>query len=196
MQIVDAQNPEHPEVLGTYSTPDIGLKAVRVQGHHAYLLSFQPPARPSGDALHIVNVSNPSAPQLQSTLAVPGSPGGLEVVNGLAYVMNGRGLTIADVSEPSHPFIWGRYDSDDSGMAGLVVVDGIVYLRRLTSVEVVDASDPSSPRRIGRFNAHSLVSDIEVEGDLLHIARTVSGILTLRVEEVPPVYLPLIANWE
>jgi hypothetical protein len=75
-------------------------------------------------------------------------------------------------------------------------VDGIAYLGRQRSVEVVDATDPSSPRRIGRFNARSLVSDIEVESDLLHIARTFSGVLTLRMEEVPPVYLPLVANWE
>lgn len=157
--VVDISDPAHPFRIGAVPRPGVpGSHNVWVEGD---LLVIAPQ---SGDAFHLYDVSEPSAPRPLSTVAPLNSrPHDAYVRDGILFGSSlalGRGqvgeLTIADVSDPASPAILARVQIPDAFIhsawlsadgATLYVADEAVN----APIRIYDVSSPSVPRLVGIY---------------------------------------------
>jgi uncharacterized protein (TIGR03382 family) len=135
---------------------------VKVIGSRAYVTSEEP-------ALHVVDVSAPSAPTELGSVALPEPSLSFDVVGGRAYVAAGyAGLRIIDVSDPAAPVEVGAYAT--VGFAPDVAVHGsFAYVGdSVAGLRIVDVSDPTSPSDLGGIR--HCAYEIEVLGRLAYCA--------------------------
>ena len=79
----------------------------------------------------------------------PGFASGVAVVGGYAYVVDGFGLRVVDVSTPSAPAEVGFYDTPGDAY-GVAVAGGYAYVAAYDAgLRVVDVSTPSNPTEVG-----------------------------------------------
>lgn len=115
LAVLDVQNPEQPQVLGVWESPDFkqGCAIVQVDGQYAYLGAME-------EGLLILDVADPGNIQLLSrfkpdpawpgAVVTPPNARGLAIRNQFAYLCyDAGGLRIIDVSDKVHPFEVGRY---------------------------------------------------------------------------------------
>jgi hypothetical protein len=141
--VLDIATPTSPAVVGSAPTAGSAL-GVAVASERAYVVD--------GSALRIFHVSNPAAPVLLGTIALPGRPRGVDVTGGLAVVAaEAAGVHVVDVSDPSAPVLLGSTQTrgNSSNAADLVVRESRAYVAdgafNLGGLKVVDFSVPSTP---------------------------------------------------
>ncbi|MFW2439852.1 MAG: Ig-like domain-containing protein, partial [Arenicellales bacterium] len=111
---------------------------VAVEGAYAYVAA-------SGAGLTIVDVSNPSSPQIVTSVDTPGSSVDVRIEGNYAYVADSAsGLQIFDLTDPVLPVIIGSVDTAGSAIA-VAVLNGFVYLADQNGLVVVDATTPTNP---------------------------------------------------
>lgn len=116
-RIVDISDPQHPVLLGGVGSV-VPHMSISVQGRIAYLVAYDPPQ------LRIWDISNPNLPVFVSNTDIQPSVHtyDIEVSGKYAYVADGAGLGIVDISDPVHPSLDGYFNM--SGEADGVKVDG------------------------------------------------------------------------
>jgi hypothetical protein len=167
----------NPTLKATLATGNETL-GVFVSGEYAYVAD-------GDEGVRIINVSNPSAPTLESTY----NPNfayifDLVISGGLAYIAaDDDGLQIADVSNPSNPeYVGGftqysyAYDVDVSGK--------YAYVSKYNQVHIIDISDPTDPVVAGYyFPALGTGQAIDVVGKYAYIAEDSEGIEIVDVSD-------------
>ncbi len=145
MTLIDVSDPARPLKVGSYIAGF--AKAVDVAGTLAYLAS-------ADAGLHVVDISNPTAPFKAGEVHLNGVPNDIRVVGGYAYLA-ASGLEIVDVKDAARPASVGR--SETTGLAHGVAVSGSrAYLADASGypggegVIIFDIGDPMAPKRIGR----------------------------------------------
>jgi len=120
LQIVEVSDPTHPTVVGVYGDGE-NFSDVAASGNHVFVAA--------SDGLHILDVTVPSAPVQIALWDIDGSVSAVGVSGIYAYV-GGDPLTVLDVSDPSHPFLFGRLDSmlAPGGPEQVKVAGDMVYL--------------------------------------------------------------------
>jgi hypothetical protein len=122
-------NPAQPHTIATVSLP-IPASDVTVVGDYVYLtLSTCPePDYICSGGLAVVDVADPTNPQLVSTIDLPGNVAHAVTVDDLAYIAAGEsGVWLVDVSDPADPQPVGHFDTP--GVArGLAVRDDLLYV--------------------------------------------------------------------
>jgi hypothetical protein len=133
-----------PVVLGGLDTPGLASD-VAVSGNHAYVAD--------GDALCVIEVSNPAAPSLVATLTTTCES--IALAENRAYVVGDEGLQVIDVSIPGSPVILGSIATPGAAVAvrgNLACVVGFGDFSA-PGFQVVDVSDPRSPVLVGSSGA-------------------------------------------
>ncbi len=149
--------------------PESGASVYRVStsGTHALAASFD-------GRIHLLDVSNPSAPALSSawTSLFPASDAVL--TGNRAYVASYEPdflstVEIVDVSDSAHPVLRGYYDT--AGHAEEIAVEGstLYVADGEGGLVIVDASDPSRPREIGCYETPGYLGRVRVLGDRAYI---------------------------
>jgi hypothetical protein len=104
--------------------------------------------------VRIYDLSDPSRPQLLSTLGPPTeSVHNLHVADGLLYATSflegpGGSIVIFDVSDPSAPFERGRWSPPAGVVHDQTAVGDRLYVAHMDGFSVVDVSDPGAPRTV------------------------------------------------
>jgi hypothetical protein len=139
-------------------------KDIQVVGTYAYC-TF-------GPGLAILDISDPSTPELVSKCYTQVSPEGLTIYGDYAYLAAGccgiGAMIIIDISNPYMPVIVGTYGEDFA--AWNVVIDSmssppVAYLCAGDhGLHVVDISDPTNPFQLGHFITGD-ARDICITGD-------------------------------
>jgi hypothetical protein len=149
LRIVSVANPAAPVGWGGFNKPGGYVAHVEVEDGLAYVAD-----RSFG--LRIVDVSDLlNLPQIGS-LAMPGGPRHVALVDGLAYLIDGyyppfHHLRIVDVSNPALPVEIGAFDTLE-GKGVVTVVDELAYLSGgYSGVRVVDVSNPQAGVELGAF---------------------------------------------
>ena len=117
--IVDAQNPAAPNLVGSCDIGDT-VNAIYVAGNYAYLATNS-----NSGELTIVNISNPTSPQVAARVDTPGSQNGLSVfaLGNYAYIGTEKNYSnsefyIYDVTDPQHPSGYvGKFELNANGRA-------------------------------------------------------------------------------
>ena len=156
LDIVDLLDGGGPTVVGSYDGGFGNALAVVVNDTHAFL------AAGVGD-LHVVDISDPTNPQVSDTLTLPDSAFGLTLNgNTLAVAHTFSGVTIVDVSDPTDVSATANFDTPgtayDVAMAG-----GNFFVADLSSgLRVYD----NGYNAIGSFNRNALnAHQITLSGD-------------------------------
>ena len=142
-----------------------GVTDVYVSGNHAYVGDRE------RDLLHIVDISQPQAMRLDTSLSLLGTRSlDVKVIGNLAAVgaqENSAGEAIfIDVSEPSNPEILSSFGaSDRGGVHNLFLYNDRAYL--VSAVEegmtILDISDPAQP-----FESNFWLNEVEDFSSFIH----------------------------
>ena len=171
-----------PELVGQWPYGEVWAAAV--SGDYAYF--------GSGGALMVADVSEPSAPQVVGSVALPDILVEVAVSDGYAYVADWRaGLRIVDVQIPSAPVEVGPWGWGAPGHVArdVAVSGGYAYVAAgYDGVRVIDVSTPSASVEVGFFPTPGWASGVDVVGAYAYVAEIVdiysSSGGTLRVIDV------------
>ena len=160
--IVDVSNSNYPEVLS--SVEGVSLD-VAVSGNYAYIIS-------AGN-LMVVNIENPSDPQVITTVTIPGIASGIAISdNGNTAVVSAviSGINVLDISNPSSPTITGSRTL--GGVPGKVAISGnlaLVANGSLASMQVIDISNPITPELISAIETGS-IANLVAKGSVAYVS--------------------------
>ena len=131
-----------------------GAVDLRVAGNYAYLVS-------ETSGLHVIDVSNPRAPQLRATVAAPTVNGGRAVAIQFryAFVADADGVKVIDVTQPEQP-------QPTPGLVRLGDARGVwpvrTYLYAAAGTEglaIIDIQNPERPQLVETFSAGGQIND-------------------------------------
>jgi hypothetical protein len=136
---------------------------------------------PSG--LHLVNVSNPSSPQIIGSVDTPNYAWCVAVAGDIAYVADGyNSFQIIDVSNPSSPQKIGSLLDTKGDAYHVVVAGGMAYVAGLGSgLKVIDVTDPRNPQFKGSVDTPGYAYSVFVAGTMAYVADSHSGLQIIDV---------------
>jgi hypothetical protein len=110
-----------------------------------------------------------------------GTPLNLTTAGDFAYFGSGPSLLIADISDPTAPFVVGEVAFDDV-VRGIAVVGSHAYVTvSEAGLAVVDVTDPAAPVSIGAVDTPGAAQDVAVSGTTAFVADTGQGLRVIDV---------------
>jgi hypothetical protein len=169
LQVVEVSDPSHPIILGS-SVPFDPATDIGVAGSVVYA---------SGANLNIVDVSQPSSPDLLSSYPLSGD--GIAVAGHHAFVA-GVNLWAVDVANPAEPVVAGSAP----GGYGVAVAAEYAYVNALWFegigiLRIIDVANPSSPAAIGALDTPGLARDVVIDDEIAWIADSDAGLLAVDI---------------
>jgi hypothetical protein len=164
LQVIDISDPTNP-TDNQCGYLEMQASTVALSGPYAFV--------PAGEALNVVNISNPASPTL--TGSAPGilgwADGAIAVKGDYAYVAGGMGLHIYDIADPAQPVGIAFYDSDGGGINGVAIRGRYLYITdgayfQPNSLKILDISNPVVPAFVGKsLTIGMTVWDVSLFGD-------------------------------
>ena len=137
LQIVDVTDPTFPTLLGRADTPGFADRVV-LAGDLAYVA-----AALSGGALHVIDVSDVSSPQIVGTL--PRTCYDVEVAGSVAYAAgSSNGLHVIDVSDPTTPGLIGSATIGGAAAGVALSTDHVFIAGGSTGLTIMPVQCPST----------------------------------------------------
>lgn len=171
--LTNADNPAQLAQAGLYGgTRGIGLDVV---GNRAFIVDDL-------GNLSVVSVSDPANPTYLCGFVL-GQTESVRVVNNWAYVVNGAGLQILDVS--GCPVRWRAQFSTSGFPTGVEVVGNLAYLAdQLAGLKVIDVSNPLNPVLKGCFPPLGFPNAISVASNTAYVACLSEGLDVLSADSL------------
>lgn len=147
LQIIHVLDPNQPRVIGAY--PTLAPEGTLLFGEYMYLVE--------GDAVHILDLTDPAHPQWVGTYR-PILPGldrprirDMAAVEGYLFLATDiEGLRVIDVSDPRWPQGVGQL-AFGSGLFTVAVAGNHAYVGGPDGAWVVDITDPSRPQQVAEL---------------------------------------------
>jgi len=180
LQIINVSNINSPSLAATLKLPGTSMKAISVM--YANSKVYIGTEKGDGPEFHIVDVSNPTAPNWLGSFEINGNVNGIYVRGNLAYIANAtaRELKILDVSNPASVTEIGSYDAPGESEDGksLDVVGGKLYLGRLVGgnhvnhheFHIIDVTNPASPQNLGSKDLAADLNSLKIRDNLAFLA--------------------------
>jgi hypothetical protein len=132
--------------------------------------------------LEVIDISNPSIPQIEGSVATPSYARGVFVSRSYAYVADDvSGLQVIDISNPQSPQITAYVDTPGSAH-GISVSGNYAYVADYTSgLQVIDISDPQSPQIVGSVDTPGSAESVFVYGNYAYVADSYSGLQVIDI---------------
>jgi hypothetical protein len=143
LRILDIADPLNPKPLGVLNFTYIP-KSIFVDDSFVFLAN-------GGNGLEIIDARSGNNPRFVCEFDTPGYACKAVVYDESAYVADGTGLVIIDVTNPETPIITGSLEL--SGWAHDICVDGnYAYIAASDSgLQIVNISDDNNPTLVGRY---------------------------------------------
>ncbi len=124
-----------------------------------------------GDAgVQLLDVRNPAAPRVLSTLSQVGRVNDVALAGGFAYLA-ADGFMVMDVSNPESPRMVSVLESGGRYSRVLVSGDRAYVLGAWGRLEILDIADPYHPGRIGEYTDGIGIFAVAVHGVVAHLAQ-------------------------
>lgn len=118
----------------------------------------------------VYDVSDASKPRRIGSIDTPGYAFDLDLVDGLAFVADDRGLTVVDCHDPARPSVMASVGLLGS-IRSLTVSGGHAYLlARDQGLRIVDVSDPLHPFLVSSFGTPQRARAVAVAGTVAYVA--------------------------
>jgi hypothetical protein len=158
-------NPFPLTLLSNYKHPSGSAQKVFVEGNYAYVAY-------GSAGLIILDISNPSAPSLVSSLNI-GNAFHVYVEGQYEYLIVSDSLKIVNVSNPATPVFTGVYKPAPIAYPqGIFVKDGSVFLAENGAdggLEHINATNPANPVKVNLYTYQGFTYDVAYENDLLYV---------------------------
>jgi hypothetical protein len=153
--------------------------AVAVFGQLAFVAS----GSGVGGALHIVDIQDPHAPALVSSIALEGYVRRVAVAGNLALLaVDSVGLVVLDVSLPSSPVRIGTAAMRLGGY-GLAATPKSVYVANYDGLQVIDISGPAAPVVRGAVDTPGYAVGVAAAGRFVYVADGFAGLRAVDVSD-------------
>jgi hypothetical protein len=138
----------------------------------------------NADGVFVIDLADPSAPVLVSTVRAEASVGSVLTAGPLLVAVDGQGLRVFRLTDPRRPTHVGElalpFESHQ-----MAYVEGHIFVASGSALLAVDASDPSRPRIAGRADLPGKISRISVDRDLVYAAMGPAGLAILQWNASP-----------
>ncbi len=185
LRIVDIADPKNPREIGYYDTPG-DTKAVAVSPLTTSAVD------PSGQApiyayladgsrgLRILDVSNPSNPNLVSSEESPGFVEDIVVSGKYAYLAaREQGMLVYDISDPTNPLLFSFADTPGRAL-GVTLNGSTAYISDFErGLRVLLISDTGNPVEVGFYDTPDQVVDVAQAGTQAFISDGKLGLWSL-----------------
>jgi hypothetical protein len=132
--------------------------------------------------MHVVDVSDRTAPELLGTADTPGDAFSLAVAGDFSYVVcEDWGLQVVDVSDPTAPWVVGYVYTPDWAIGIALAGDHAFVAARAAGLQVIDISTPSSPTIVGSLATPDWAIDVKVYGDVAYLCDNETGLLVVDI---------------
>ncbi len=96
-----------------------------------------------------------------------------------AYTADTYGLTVYDLSDPTHPAPVAQVLLPDDGV-GIALSGGMAYVADASGIlHVIDISDPTAPAEVGSIQTPGVARDVAVSGTLAVVGITVTSVYSI-----------------
>ncbi|MBE7471205.1 MAG: hypothetical protein HS114_18865 [Anaerolineales bacterium] len=177
LRLVDLSNFAAPREVGWYY-PEERTFGVAVAGNMTYI------AGASG--LRLLDTSNPSNPfEVGSHPGLAGWSNDVALKGQTVYLADDglveNGLSIIDVSKPTHPKLLGYLNL--SGAQHVTVQGNYAYILTGGDLYIVDVSRSNQPVEVGLYNnnLHPWADELAVQNNYVYVAGREDGLLILRL---------------
>ncbi len=164
---------------------------VEIAGHFGgYLATVAVPENGStvyvgeGSGFIALDISNPSRIRHAASLPFPdgGDVNGIALVGSVAYLANGTGLQIVDISDGLHPVPLGSYKTPGTANA-VQIVETTAYIADGWDggLQIIDVSDPANPVRLGSYDTPKNALGVAVADRVAYIADAAGGLQVIDV---------------
>ncbi|MEE9553518.1 MAG: hypothetical protein V3W18_04400 [candidate division Zixibacteria bacterium] len=151
VNIADYSDPNNPFIVGTFEFDFILPNHLFIEGNNAFV---------SDDfgGVHILNVANPTEPELMANLSTTRWLRKNMIVGEYAYIVDSfKGMFVVDISDPEYPTLISRYFHGDSVFGGFVdiaIQDNYAFLAKSHGgdLHIVDISDPFDPAGVSTLD--------------------------------------------
>jgi hypothetical protein len=167
LDIYDATtNP--PNLVGTYADEtEEGGNAVQAAGNYVYFGMT--------DNLGVVNVSQPSAPTLAATLALPTIS--LAQANNTLYAgTSNNTLVVIDITNPGQPSIVSTLNLTDLPLRLRVSGNLLMVADNAAGLLIYNIANPQAPILLSSLASFTLAADVAVQGTTAYVAADVDGL--------------------
>ena len=132
---VAAAQPRSPELAGSADAP---ADLVALGGDFAYAAA--------GDALRVVDLSDPTRPALRGALTAPGRIWSIHAAGGRLYLAGGlEGLFIVDAADPDAPELLATHPTAGQALGVTTSGSRALVINLMSGLEIVDVSDGAAP---------------------------------------------------
>ncbi len=119
----------------------------------------------------MVDIADPAAPALVTTLSLPGETAGVLVVGDLAYVANSQlGLQIIDIATIGAPVLAGAVAVTGPARSVAVSATLAVVAADWGGLYTVDVSDAAAPQVVGFLDTPGTPVDVTISGSTAYVA--------------------------
>jgi hypothetical protein len=191
LYVLDTTDPDRPSLAGSFQPEqtNVSYYAVETTKEAAYSLFHEGYAHMRFFGLHVLDMSDLTAPALITSTFQSGPPNGLALGDDRLYVAAGtRGLEIVDVSEPGLPMFLGSSLELGTPAGEVAVSNGLAYVAAWSQgLQIFDVNSPDRLGLVGELALPGQARGIEVRGDRVYIAADDHGLYIVDVAdpEVP-----------
>lgn len=138
-------------------------------------------ARVSG-GLRVIDVADPAAPALVTTLSVPGYGQRVRREGDRAYLAYGTHLNVVDLSVPRSPTLLGSLPL--GACNDVAVADTLAYIASFTDgLRVVSVADPAAMAEVGYLDTPGAANGIALRGTVAYLADYNGGLRVIDVSD-------------
>lgn len=160
--------------IAVYSEPLDNINSIYVTNGIAYLAE-------NSLGLELVNVNNPSSSSGLSYFDSPGFAYDVKVSSNKAYLADGSGMIIIDVSNGFNPVALGSFSSVGSVYNGIFLYNSNVFTADgPRGTEAIGTGTPSSPVQLGYYHPANYSSKLYVLGGYIFVADGADGLVILQ----------------
>lgn len=180
---VDVSNKENPQIIGYYNNPENFNKFTTKKWYISKLYVYENYAffAGMGNGLEIIDITNPSQLEKIADILVDNEILDVFVRNTTAYVLDGYGLHIFDISNIYEP--WEVFFLEAYAAQSIYVQDEYAYIHCQTiGLKIIDISSEYFPEIIGSwYNHYSNSWNMVTKGNYAYLANGYRGLLVLHI---------------
>lgn len=182
IKIYDISTINNPIFLGEYTENSFWRDAIILDGNYLYFASESP------SGLRILDISNPSSPQLTGTYGGPWIRG-ISKDGSFVYLATDRyGPYIIDVSNPGNPILTGTYEIEAGDPFRIFIENNYAYVSTIGGpsgghyfFQIIDIENPYYPEVISNIEIPWIGYGIYVSGSYAYIVEGEYGLQIIDV---------------
>lgn len=164
LSIIDITDIENPEVIGQINLPS-SFGDLDISGNYAYVNNTH------DDQLLIVEIANPTQPDVRAVYDTQGHLRDVKVDDGYAYIASDMGVDIVDISTPTEPQHAATFRITGEIAQEIYIRGDYMFLAyENAGLVIVDITDPTSPEFVSNFITSQYCRHVEVRDNYAYLA--------------------------